>query len=139
MAKPSLYTPEVAEAILSRIAEGEPLNWICRDPGMPAPRTVRDWRKNIAGFEDLYRDARDAGFDAIASRARLTLRGEKGELGGESTGDIARDKAIAEFDLKLLAKWDPRRYGDSLALKHSGHLTLEQLVQQSQTGGNPGE
>lgn len=132
MAKPSLYTPEVAEAILSRIAEGEPLNWICRDPGMPKPRTVRDWKKQKPEFEEAYGDARDAGFDVIAHRARQTIRGKQQAEGGESTGDVVRDKAIAEFDLKLLAKWDPRRYGDRVSMEHSGHMTLEQLVQQSQ-------
>lgn len=58
MAKPTLYTPEVAKTILERIANGEPLNWICRDEGMPNPRTVRDWKKQKPEFEEAYGDAR---------------------------------------------------------------------------------
>jgi hypothetical protein len=43
------------------------------------------------------------------------------EEGGESTGDVARDKAITDFDLKLLAKWSPALYGDKVALtNHDG-------------------
>lgn len=53
--------------------------------------------------------ARLDGFDAIARRARLTARGK-----GDSSGDVQRDKLIVETDLKLLAKWDPKRYGDRI-------------------------
>ena len=53
--------------------------------------------------------ARLEGFDAIARTARETARGR-----GDSTKDIQRDKLIVETDLKLLAKWDPKRYGDRI-------------------------
>ena len=37
------YTRELADAICSRMAEGESLRAICRDPGMPSEGTVRGW------------------------------------------------------------------------------------------------
>lgn len=138
MAKPTLYTPEVAKTILERIANGEPLNWICRDEGMPNPRTVRDWKNQKPDFKQAYADARDVGFDVIAHRARLTMRGKKEEDGGESTGDVVRDKAIAEFDLKLLAKWDPR-YAERMQHDHRGRISLEQLVADSHKQDEPAE
>jgi hypothetical protein len=39
----------------------------------------------------------------------LTARGK-----GDSTGEVQRDKLIVETDLKLLAKWSPKRYGDKV-------------------------
>ena len=59
---------------------------------------------------DIARGRLD-GFDAIARRARLTTRGK-----GDSSGDVQRDKLIVETDLKLLAKWDPKRYGDKISV-----------------------
>jgi hypothetical protein len=110
--RPSDYTEELADEIVARLAEGEPLAVICRDEHMPCDDTVRNWaRADEALSRDIAR-ARVAGFDKIAWRSRLTLRGKTEEEGGESTGDVQRDKAIAEHDLKLLAKWDPKRYAD---------------------------
>lgn len=60
-------------------------------------------------FSAAIAHARLEGFDAIARRIRATARGR-----GDSTQDIQRDKLIVETDLKLLAKWDPKRYGDRL-------------------------
>ena len=113
--RPSAYTPELAEEILLRLSNGEPLAVICRDDHMPCADTVREWGRKDAEFSLAYARARATGFDTIAWRARQTLRGKTAEAGGESTGDVQRDKAIADFDLKLLSKWDPKRYGEKIA------------------------
>jgi hypothetical protein len=113
--RPSKRTDKVVEEITSRLSKGEPLAVICRDAHIPHDSTVRDWAKLDEALSLAIADARVTGFDTIAHRARLTLRGKTEEHGGESTGDVQRDKAIADFDLKLLSKWDPKRYGDKLA------------------------
>lgn len=116
--RPSTYNEEIGEEICSRLEKGEPLASICRDEHMPAYRTVFDWQKATGhkAFSAAIACAREAGHDTIALRARLTIRGKTEEEGGESSGDVQRDKAIVDTDLKLLAKWDPRRYGDKVAL-----------------------
>jgi hypothetical protein len=83
---------------------------------MPDRTTVYEWLKGKPDFFQRFRRGRDEGFDAIAMRTRLTARGKGPEEGGDSAGDVQRDKLIIETDLKLLAKWDPKRYGDKLAL-----------------------
>jgi hypothetical protein len=65
--------------------------------------------------------ARAQGFDEIARKARLIARGDKA---AGSTGDVARDRLICEVDMKLLAKWDPKRYGDLLKLGGPGGEAL---------------
>jgi hypothetical protein len=40
--------------------------------------------------------------------------------GGESTNDVQRDKLIIETDLKLLAKWNPKKYGDKVNVEATG-------------------
>jgi hypothetical protein len=109
---------ELVDAICARMEQGEALEVICREPGMPASRTVRDWREQDPEIAKKFDAARDAGYDAIARRARMTARGKGEEEGGDSTNDVQRDKLIIDTDLKLLSKWDPRRYGDKI--EHSG-------------------
>jgi hypothetical protein len=108
----SKFSQELFDAICERMAQGEPLAVICRDPAIPITKRTFDlWcaaRKELA---EAKGDARDDGADSIAQRARLTARGKGPNDGGESTGDVQRDKLIIDTDLKLLAKWD-KRYAD---------------------------
>lgn len=106
--------------VLAGLRAGTPLAVICRGTGMPNDDTIRMWAASDADLARSIACARVDGFDAIADRMRATVRGKTSGEGGESTGDVARDKLIAETDLKLLAKWDPKRYGDSVRHAHSG-------------------
>lgn len=125
MGRPSTFTADILKEICDRLSEGEPLACICRDEGMPAARTVRSWmegeNESVPAEEvsAAIAHARVIGHDAIAARTRLTARGKDESEGGDSTGDVQRDKLIIETDLKLLAKWDPKRYGDLLKLSGS--------------------
>ena len=130
--RPSKYTPELVEAICDRLAKGEPLAQICRDDGMPDPSTVWDWRKKHPEVSQAIAHARDVGFDAIADEcfaiaddSRNDWMDRKAEEGDEKAlqfnGEhVQRAKLRIETRLKLLAKWDPKRYGDRLAQEISG-------------------
>jgi hypothetical protein len=128
MAKPTLYTPEIAASILARLSDGEPLASICRDKGMPKVRTVSDWKKAHPSFSADFASARDEGYDALAAEcldiADTPIEGEetvtKADGGIEvRKGDmLGHRKLQIETRLKLLAKWDPRRYGDKVI--HAG-------------------
>ncbi|KAF1698351.1 hypothetical protein CSC62_05430 [Pseudoxanthomonas jiangsuensis] len=111
------YDKVVADEIIARIAEGEPLRQILRsDPGrFPRKSAWYNWCEADTELDRRFKAARDDGHDAIAERAMETARGR-----GDSSGDVQRDKLIIDTDLKLLAKWDPRRYGDKVAMEHSG-------------------
>lgn len=79
---------------------------------MPCRQVVHDWRKDDDEFSQRFARAREDGYDSIAFGMRDTARGK-----GESTKDVQRDKLIIETDLKLLSKWDPKRYGDKLEVE----------------------
>lgn len=117
--RPSKYTPELVEEICQRIGSGEPLAVICRDDHMPDQATVWRWEQRMPEVSQAIARAREDGWDYIAYRCRLTARGD---AGGESKSDVKRDKLIIETDLKLLAKWDPKRYGDRQQIEHSGSI-----------------
>jgi hypothetical protein len=122
--------------ICTRLADGDPLAVICREMGIPR-RTVNQWRQDDAEIDTLFLEARDDGHDMISYRSRKTIRGKGPEEGGESTGDVVRDKAIVEHDLKLLAKWDPRRYGDKQQVELSGGIDVKKIERVIVDPANP--
>lgn len=108
--------------ICERLAQGEPLAHICRDEGMPAVRTVSDWKEAQPEFAASFARAREEGFDHIAAECLDiadetkfdTIDTEHGERA--NTEWISRSKLRIETRLKLLAKWDPKRYGEKMAI-----------------------
>ena len=127
MARPSKYSQPLVDSICERLALGEPLAQICRDEGMPHPSTVRDW---MAAREDVSRAiarARMDGFDQIAMEAlAIADDGRRDYLPNDDGREvvdhdhIARSRLRVETRLKLLAKWDPKRYGERQQLEHTG-------------------
>jgi hypothetical protein len=120
MGRPSIFSQDLVDAICERLCDGVPLAEICRADGMPSVSTVWDWRQTQPGVSDSIARARDIGFDTLATRLMLTAQGKTEDEGGLSSGDVQRDKLIVDTILKLLAKWDPKRYGELLKLSGAG-------------------
>jgi len=55
----SSFCQATADEICRRIAEGESMIGICRDPAMPCFSTVYYWRRQYAGFAEALRVARE--------------------------------------------------------------------------------
>lgn len=133
------YTDEKFEDICERIGKGEMLREICREKGMGF-HTVYRWmdrddklpeeeRKNL---RSRFMRARDEGFDSIAEETlRIADDGtndwmEKHNDRGDMTGwrvngeCVQRSRLRVETRLRLLAKWSPNKYGDSVNLNHGG-------------------
>lgn len=109
--RPSKFTDKLAAEIISRLSKGETLASICRDDKMPAVRTVSDWKRANPDFSADFLRARDEGFDAIAESCMAIGDDVEAEAAA-----VSKAKLRIDTRLKLLAKWDPRRYGDKLAL-----------------------
>lgn len=133
---------EAVPAICARLSAGEPMTVICRDMGVSV-RTVNDWRKADAEIAAQFDEARELGFDAIAHECKTIADtpqlgvieklepGEDGELVvvERRTEDmLGHRKLQIETRLKLLAKWDPRRYGDALKLSGDPEAPLAGLT-----------
>lgn len=116
MGRQSDYTQEKAEYICEQLAEGIPLAEICRQKDMPHPTTFRMWAKTRDDLALAIACARDDGEERITANIRRTAKGDV----GFSSGDIHRDKLIIETDLKLLAKWNPKKYGEKIMNEHAG-------------------
>lgn len=124
---PFTYTPKQREkaiaAVLAGLSKGTPLTVICRGDEMPDDDTIRDWADADENLKRAIARARDAGWDAIALDAlaiadHTTDDTVKTEDGAERPNNewITRSRLRVETRLKLLAKWDPKRYGD--LIKH---------------------
>lgn len=133
--RPSPYTQEHKDEIIRRLADGQNLREVCRMEGMPTWSVVYDWVEQDEAFSARFARARVLGFDAIAHDAltisNTPLVGEREKVWNEYIG-TGEDRKLVEMSekwredmlghrklqietrLKLLSKWDPKRYGDRL-------------------------
>lgn len=122
----SKRTPGAEDRLVTGISEGIPLQQLCREPGMPAWRTVYDWMEQDEAFAARIARARDVGADAIAAQTLdiVDEAPERGPDGKIDPGWVQHQKLRAEHRLKLLAKWSPKRYGDRIETAVTGNVTL---------------
>lgn len=130
--RPSKRTPEICAEICERLSTGEPLAAICRDDHMPDPSTVWDWAKSDPNLSQDIARARESGFDALAAQCIEIADDERHDWRMTKKGVIMNEVAVSraklqvETRLKLLAKWDPKRYGDKIDVNanHSGEVKI---------------
>ena len=128
--RPSKYTPELAAEICERLSNGEPLRQICRDEHMPAWQKIYEWMARDENLSGAIAHAREVGQDAIAEQIWLEMKQEPERILSEGGGRIDSGyvqliKARADIGLKLLAKWNPKRYGDRVALAGDAENPLQ--------------
>jgi hypothetical protein len=99
---------------------------------MPPWRTVYDWIDTHPEFSARFAHARDIGADAIAMEALeiadTPLEGKRTKVTPAGTEEWTEDmlghrKLQIETRLKLLAKWNPKKYGDKVTNVHEGGAT----------------
>ena len=126
--RPTKYTPEIARVICEQLSDGVPLRQICRDnEGFPAWRTVYDWMWRDQELSTAIAHARDIGYDALAEECLyisdniqmgkkkvFTAGGKEGEDSVTVTEEdmLGHRKLQIETRLKLLAKFNPKKYGE---------------------------
>ena len=121
--RPSKYTPELAAEICQRLSNGEPLRQICRDDHMPAWQKIYEWMARDEELSGAIAQAREQGFEALAEEALMIadtpVFGQKQVMTDQGTATTVEDmlghrKLQIETRLKLLAKWNPKKYGDKV-------------------------
>lgn len=133
------YDKAKAEAICERIANGEPLRQICRDPEMPGKSTFYEWLDADPELAGRFARARARGHDEIAEETLEIADDGRNDYVERISADgsaqkvfdpehVQRSKLRIETRLKLLAKWDPKRYGEKVDLAVTGELKVESIT-----------
>ena len=108
---PEPVPQDIADEICAWVADGKTLRSYCRQEGKPTARVVGKWRAKCETFRARFARAREAGFAALADEC-LAIADED----VPSKDAVARNRLRVDTRLKLLACWDPRRYGNKVAI-----------------------
>ena len=117
---------EREELILARLRIGVPLVAAAREAGISSD-TFRNWCDADEALAIAYARAREAGEDVIAQEA-LEIWDETPARYATEHGTrvdpafVQHQRNRAEGRLKLLAKWNPKRWGDKI--DHGGSVGL---------------
>lgn len=117
--RPSTYTPEKAEAILSLMREGNSLRKACSEHGVNKG-TFLLWVERENGLADQYARAREEMLDAQAEE--LESIGDDAAA-AETAVQVAGLRLKADNRKWLLSKLAPKKYGDKLEIDQRTTLT----------------
>ncbi len=117
MGRPSIYSDELAQSILDRLAEGESLRMICDADEMPNRSTVARWLDGDEIFATKYARVREVQGDFMDD---LIL-----ETANKCTPETApADRVKIDAYKWRASKLAPKRYGDKQQVEHSGNIGI---------------
>ena len=119
--RPTKRTPEIVDTIIKEVSEGVPLAEVRRRMGI-GHTTWYSWVEGDPELAERIARAREAGEEAIAADAmRIVDEPPPSTMNGSTdSGHVAWAKNRAEIRLKLLAKWNPKKWGDKVQAEHTG-------------------
>lgn len=131
MARPSLYSEELAMKICMRLAEGESLLKICREEGMPSRGTVFRWLIENNGFRDTYEKSREMQAELFADELNeiaddgtndwMESADKDGGVGYKLNGEhIQRSRLRIDTRKWIASKLKPKKYGDKVTQELQG-------------------
>lgn len=148
------WTPELEHSIVQWIAEGKTLREFCRQEGKPSHDAVYDHEKVSEEFKQRIARAREIGEEVIAQECLAIADDGSNDYMEEKYGDdedsswrangehIQRSRLRVDTRLKLLAKWNPRKWGEKVAVGGASDLPPIQaeiqveFVKAPNSGGN---
>jgi len=129
MTIPAAKRREITQAVLASLQQGIPLTVALE--GVRAKRTTfEDWARADPIVKEALRQARELGWDWLAHQCL--------EIADDTSQDVLYDaegrpypnganvlsrKLRIETRLKLLAKWDVNRYGETKRVQIDGEIT----------------
>ena len=126
LGRPKLYDDSIKDLILERLSQGQMLNSICAEDGMPSVPHVMRWILDDSTFRESYSRARITGYDIMAENIVSIA---------DNMLEDPRSRAVRIDARKwILSKLRPEQYGDQGLLSGlsaaagaggSGKLTIE--------------
>ena len=124
----------VADEVTDWISEGKTLREYCRQPEKPSYGTIYNWVNKDEEFAERFARAREQGEEIIAQECLAIADDGTNDYMEQQHGDdeesswrfngehVQRSKLRVDTRLKLLAKWNPKKYGDKIQNEHSGEI-----------------
>lgn len=124
MARPTLRTPELEIAIVTRLGDGETLKKICADESMPDRSSVYSWMRESPEFLAIFRQAKEDAAHSVWDEALEVSRGlpiivdHEGEkvTVRVDMALVARNKLLVNTLTLCAEKLLPRTYGPKIAI-----------------------
>ena len=122
--------PVIVNEIIEWIAHGNTLRSYCRQKNKPNWSTIYNWlEKDDGDFIARFAHARDMGADAIAEECLEIIDAPPPLCGSEGNtrldpAAVQMQKNRVEARLKLLAKWNPKKYGEKVGVEAKGDISL---------------
>lgn len=123
---PEKPDPVIVDEIIDWIEDGQTLRDYCRIPGKPSWKTVYRWMEKDEEFLTRFMRARDAGEDAIAQDTLKLIDQTPDRIVSESgvskidPGWVQYQRNRVDQRMKLLAVWNPRKYGAKVDMTSEG-------------------
>lgn len=111
MARPTDYSEQLAGAICERIAEGESVRAISKDPDMPAMSTIFKWLTIHPMFAEQYARARDEQAETLADEITFIADTEE---------DVQRARVRIDARKWVAGKLKPKKYGEKIQQEVTG-------------------
>lgn len=128
MARPSIYSQEIADIICERIAEGESLRKICDADNMPNKATVFRWLASNTAFSDQYAHARESQADTLFDEVLAIADQYDSAAEKQDVDHINRARLRIDARKWMAGKLRPKKYGEKLELEHGGQVTLTPTI-----------
>lgn len=120
---PEPVPQDKADEICEWITTGKTLREWCRNNNIHYS-TVYLWMGKDKDFAQRFAHAREIGHDCIADDALEIIDTTPMMTGGDNpkydSAYVAWLRNRAEYRLKLLAKWNPKKYGERVVNEHTG-------------------
>lgn len=124
MARPSIYSQELADAICAEIVQGYSIRTICKAEPMPCVATIFNWFRSHPEFLEQYEKAKEMQADMLAedlldiaddgTNDWMEKFGKEGEnLGYQINGEhIQRSRLRVDTRKWIASKLKAKKYGD---------------------------
>ena len=124
--RPTKFTQKLCDKICALLSEGQSMRTVCKDPKLPAARTLFYWLRTNEVFLQQYTRAKEESADALTDEMLdiadnctndwMEKQGQ-GAKGYESNGEhIQRSRLRIETRKWLSSKLKPKKYGDRTQL-----------------------
>ena len=130
--------------IIEELSKGTPFEKLRRDnPELPNSGNLSLWKEDDAAFAKDFAHARELGYDKLAYDCLEIANNGSNDWMANNDPDnpgykfngehVQRSKLRIETIIKLLSKWDPKRYGDRQVIELDASDKLMSVIKAAES------